>query len=70
MIEDLFTLPSARGKGVATALIAAFADRLQYAGSHTIFLGALASEAPKRLYARLGFRPVGLARSWVKELSK
>ena len=69
MIEDLFTLPSARRKGIATAMISAFADRLRGAGSHTIFLGALASEAPKQLYARLGFRPVGLARSWVKELS-
>jgi len=69
MIEDLFTLASARRMGVATAMIAAFADRLRDAGSHTIFLGALASEAPKRLYARLGFRPVGLARAWVRELS-
>jgi GNAT superfamily N-acetyltransferase len=70
MIEDLFTLPSARRKGVATSMIAAFADRLHDSGSHTIFLGALASEAPKRLYGRLGFRPVGLARTWVKDASK
>ena len=68
MVEDLFTLPSARRKGVATAMIAAFADRLYESGGHTVFLGALASEAPKRLYARLGFRPVGLARSWVRSL--
>lgn len=65
MIEDLFTLPSARRRGVATAVIAAFVDRLQALGGHTIFLGALASETPKRLYARLGFHPVGLARTWV-----
>lgn len=70
MIEDLFTLPSARRKGVATGMIAAFADRLRDSGSHTIFLGALASEAPKRLYARLGFQPVGLARAWVKDAPK
>ena len=68
MIEDLFTLPSARRKGVATAIIAAFADRLYESGGHTVFLGALTSEAPKRLYARLGFRPVGLARSWGRSL--
>ncbi len=67
MIEDLFTLPSARRQGVATAIIAAFADALRAGGCHTVFLGALASEAPKRLYARLGFRPVGLARTWVAE---
>lgn len=66
MIEDLFTLPSARRNGIATGMIAAFTDRLRERGANTMFLGALASEAPKKLYARLGFRPVGLARAWVR----
>ena len=66
MIEDLFTLQSARRSGIATAMIAAFTDRLRAAGSHTVFLGALAAEHPKHLYARLGFRPVTLARTWVR----
>jgi GNAT superfamily N-acetyltransferase len=66
MIEDLFTLPSARRRGVATAMIAAFTDRLRGLGCQTIFLGALAAEKPKHLYARLGFRPVGLARAWMR----
>ncbi len=65
MIEDLFTLPTARRRGIATAMIAAFSDRLRASGCRVIFLGALASEQPKHLYARLGFCPVGLARSWV-----
>jgi GNAT superfamily N-acetyltransferase len=68
MIEDLFTLPSARRRGMATAMIAAFTERLRGAGSHTIFLGALATEQPRHLYARLGFRPVMLARTWVRKL--
>jgi GNAT superfamily N-acetyltransferase len=67
MIEDLFTLQTARRRGVATAMIAAFSDRLRASGCRLIFLGALASEHPKHLYARLGFRPEGLARSWVME---
>jgi GNAT superfamily N-acetyltransferase len=70
MIEDLFTLQSARRQGIASAMIAAFADRLRAAGCHTIFLGALATEQPKRLYARLGFHPVMLARTWVRKLPK
>jgi predicted GNAT family acetyltransferase len=37
MIEDLFTLPSARRRGVATGMIAEFANRLGAAGCHTIF---------------------------------
>jgi GNAT superfamily N-acetyltransferase len=68
MIEDLFTLQSARRRGIATAMIAAFTDRLRAACCHTIFLGALATEQPKHLYARLGFRPAMLARAWVREL--
>jgi predicted GNAT family acetyltransferase len=67
MIEDLFTLPSARRGGIATAMIAAFTDRLRAAGCHTVFLGALASEQPKHLYARLGFRPITLPRTWVRQ---
>jgi GNAT superfamily N-acetyltransferase len=68
IVEDLFTLPWARRQGIATAIIAAFTDRLRAAGCHTIFLGALATEPPKRFYHRLGFHPVGLARSWVKDV--
>ena len=56
------------GVTVATAMIAVFTHRLQSAGCHTIFLGALATERPKRLYARLGFHAVTLARAWVREL--
>jgi GNAT superfamily N-acetyltransferase len=68
IIEDLFTLPSARRQGIATAMIAAFTDRLPEAGCHTIFLGAHATEPPKQLYVKLGFHPVGLARAWVKDV--
>jgi GNAT superfamily N-acetyltransferase len=70
MIEDLFTLPSARQRGVATAMIAAFVDRLLWDGCQTVFIGALAAERPKHLYARLGFRPVGIARTWVKRAGR
>ena len=68
MIEDLFTLPSARRQGIASAIISAFVDRLRAASCDTIFLGALATEPPKRLYARLGFHPVMLSRTWVCRL--
>jgi GNAT superfamily N-acetyltransferase len=66
VIEDLFTLQDARHRGVARGMIAALVDRLRIAGCRTIFLGAEADDSPKRLYARLGFRPVTLARTWVR----
>ncbi len=50
-------------------MIAEFTDRLRAAGCHTIFLGASANDEPKRLYARLGFRAVTLARTWVRKRS-
>ena len=68
MIEDLSTLQSARRKGIATAMIAAFTDRLRADGCHAILLGAFASEQPKHLNVRLGFRPLTLSRAWVREL--
>ena len=64
MIEDLFTRPDRRGRGIASAMIAVFIEKL---ACETVFLGALAEERPKRLYARLGFAPVALARVWVKD---
>jgi GNAT superfamily N-acetyltransferase len=67
LIDELFTLPSARRQGVATAIIAEFTDRLRARGCNIVFLGALVNETAKNLYAKLGFRPVGLARTWVKE---
>ncbi|WP_315751417.1 GNAT family N-acetyltransferase [Bradyrhizobium sp. SZCCHNS3055] len=70
MIEDLFTLQSVRRRGIASAIIATFTERLHAAGCHTVFLGALATEQPKRLYARLGFKPVMLARTWVRRLPR
>jgi GNAT superfamily N-acetyltransferase len=68
MIDDLFTLPSERRRGVITGVIAAFVDELRAKGRRQIFLGALANDRPKRLYARLGFRPVTLARTWARKL--
>ncbi|HEX9168878.1 MAG TPA: GNAT family N-acetyltransferase, partial [Roseiarcus sp.] len=63
MIDDLFTLPSERRRGIITGVIAAFVDQLRAKRRHTIFLGALTNDRPKHLYARLGFRPVTLTRT-------
>ncbi|MDB5707707.1 MAG: acetyltransferase [Sphingomonas bacterium] len=70
MIEDLFTLPAWRRQGIASGMIAAFVEDLRARGCATIFLGALAQESAKDLYAALGFRPVMLARTWVKAARK
>lgn len=48
-LEDLFTLSSERGRGVARALIAAVADRARSAGSTSIYWQTHLSNAPGRL---------------------
>jgi len=70
MVEDLFTHPESRRRGVASAMIAAFVEDVRRRGCDTAFIGALADEAAKGLYRRLGFAPVALARSWVNDVGE
>ncbi|MBX9795451.1 GNAT family N-acetyltransferase [Sphingomonas sp.] len=65
LIENLFTLPAARGQGLMSAFIAAVTEDLRDAGCDAVFLDAHADQPPKQLYARLGFVPVAMARTWV-----
>src|SRR3546814_16137704 len=58
MIEDLFTLPAYRQRGIASALIAHFSGQLVAQGCDFLFLGALVVEQARPLYATPGFRPV------------
>ena len=66
LIEHLFTLPSHRGRGVMSGFIAEATRRLRGGGCDAVFLDAHAHDTPKRLYARLGFAPVALTRTWVR----
>lgn len=70
MIEDLFTLPSLRRRGVASALIAGCVEYLRQAGATEFLIGSLTSEPPKHLYHQLGFKPVCLTRSFYKKLTR
>ena len=70
MIEDLFTRPSFRRRGVASALIAGCVEYLRQAGATEFLIGSLISEPPKHLYHQLGFKPVCLTRSFYKKLTR
>lgn len=69
MIEDLFTLPAYRQRGIASAMIAQFAAALEEQRCAGVFIGALVGEPAGRLYAKLGFRPVMVTRCWVLQIS-
>lgn len=57
-IEDVNTLPEARGRGLGRAVVQRAADEAR-AAHDVVFLEALADDWPRELYARLGFDAVG-----------
>lgn len=66
IVEDLFTLPEYRRRGICSALIAQCVNHARADGRRTMLIGARATDAPKHLYARLGFAPLFVARDFVK----
>jgi GNAT superfamily N-acetyltransferase len=65
-VEDLFTAPASRHRGIATALIAHAVDDARRRGAGPVLIGAVADDTPKSMYAALGFRPVLLSRSYLQ----
>lgn len=65
MVEDLYTLPAYRGRGIASGVIRHCVDVLRKDGHQTVFLGAHVTERPKHLYHKLGFKPLMLTREYV-----
>ena len=68
MVEDVFTLPDVRGRGIATAMIDHCVRHARARGAGPVFIGAHANDWPKGLYARLGFEPALVTRKYVKVL--
>lgn len=66
VVEDLFTLPRFRRRGIATAIIGRAVADLHRAGINQVMIGAHAGEPPARLYAALGFVPVCLTREYLR----
>jgi GNAT superfamily N-acetyltransferase len=62
-VEDVYTIPEARGRGFASTLVSHALSLARQEGHDFIFIGADDCNWPKHLYARLGFEPVG--RRWV-----
>lgn len=59
-VEDVYTVPEARGRGFARALISRSVELARDGGEHDLmFIVADDGDWPKLLYERLGFRSVG-----------
>lgn len=70
IVEDLFTLPAYRRRGIATAMIRHAVTHARERGMGPMLIGALADETPKKLYASLGFEPRCLTRYYLLEAPK
>lgn len=69
-VEDVYTVPEARGRGFARTLVTHAVRVAQLAGHKVIFIVADDDDWPKHLYARLGFRPAALHWAFHRELSR
>jgi GNAT superfamily N-acetyltransferase len=67
-VEDLFVHPSARGRGLAAALIRHGVAQCRAAGAGPVVIVAEAADTPKQAYARMGFRPVAVVREYVRQV--
>lgn len=66
LLEDLFTLPDFRRRGIATTLLAHCAADTRRRGAGPIALSALVDDTPKHLYAALGFVPAHVQRVYTR----
>jgi ribosomal protein S18 acetylase RimI-like enzyme len=58
-VEDVGTLPEARGQGLARAVTLAAAEASEHDGNRLTFLAAAADDWPRLLYEKLGFDEIG-----------
>lgn len=58
-VEDVYTVPEARGRGFATALVSHAIALARGTDHELIFIVADATGWPQLLYGQLGFRPLG-----------
>jgi GNAT superfamily N-acetyltransferase len=65
-VEDLFTMPSFRRRGLATSLIAQAVADARERGAESVLIGADPADTPKSMYAALGFRPLMIYTSYVR----
>jgi GNAT superfamily N-acetyltransferase len=68
-VEDLFTHPDYRHRGLATALIAHCVADARARGAGPVIISAEIEDTPKYMYASMGFRPLFLTGSYLRLVS-
>jgi GNAT superfamily N-acetyltransferase len=64
MVEEVGTLPSHRGRGLATAVVSAAIRSAGAWGAELVIVPADADDWPQLLYGKLGFEPIGIRSSF------
>lgn len=65
-IADVGTVPAQRGRGIASALVAAATSLAQGSGCVVVGLTARRDDDPRRIYERLGYLVVGETVDWLR----
>jgi predicted GNAT family acetyltransferase len=68
-VEDLFTHPDYRRRGVATALIHHCVAECRRQGAGPVVIVADPTDTPKQIYSAMGFRPIAVCTHYLKKLS-
>ena len=67
MLEDVYTTPSARGRGLGTAVIAAVLHAARAERHELVFVPTDAEGRSRPLYERLGFEPLAIVHRMMKD---
>ena len=65
-MEDLFTHPEFRHRGLATALIHNCVADCRAHGAGPVVIVCDPGDTPKEMYAAIGFRPIAIKREYWK----
>jgi GNAT superfamily N-acetyltransferase len=68
IVEDLFTRPEFRHRGLASALIAHSVADARERGAGPVAISARTNDTPKHMYAAMGFRPSGISRTYLRTI--
>ncbi len=68
-VEDLFTHPDFRHRGLATALIHHCVADCRGKGAGPVVVAADPTDTPRHMYAAMGFRPVAVCSHYLKKLA-
>lgn len=66
-VEDLYVAPEVRRRGLATALIHRAVADCRARGAGPVLIVADVDDMPKRLYAKMGFRPLAVEQKYLLE---